>query len=224
MASAAITPVFYKHPEMSPVSNYLDKHKDQLARIKNIWGFALLHNQERKEELCYIKVEPDFEYESYTFNLYNLKGMTLGQAKYLLYRTHEDGYKNMAESFPSFLKEGYGDEENKVSKVELEDLRRSTWCDYKYVGYTLIKAATQYFRQECEGRIDLSAVHNSHRFYHHLGFKAKHAESQAKIEKAIAEKSESTEKLGPIVMFLPKAHREAWLEEIQKNPILLAKK
>ncbi len=120
----------------------------------------------------------------------------------------------------------------------LEFLNSEGNKNIKGVGSALFQVAIEYsFARKCEGRIQLTAVENSHGFHYLQGMRTmgrNTPEKCQKVDKTIYEELEkvkkakengekltaNTEELYDVEMYLPDEAIEIWKKKISENPIL----
>lgn len=201
-------------------------HANDIAAIKAKKGVigigAVQHKKTGEIKLVYIKFErKKVNCDVYRFVLYTMDGSPFGYGDVRPYLNRGDTFGNLDDLFTDFLEESYGTEEKRVNKGKLEELQNLTYGTWRNVGFLLVKAGLQhYLKQGCEARMDVLAGKTSHIFYYKLGFRALDAATNARIEKAMAEKR-GTADLMSVRMFLPREAREQWLKGIAEDPLRL---
>jgi len=119
---------------------------------------------------------------------------------------------------------GDGPIRKEVSKIVLDQVQNDS--QYKNIGVILNKAIHQHFMDECEGRMVIKAVRNTHPFHYKLGFRTFNPaigeldlKSNSRCKSHVKKHKILKEDWGIAYMHLPDHARELWLKEIQQNPI-----
>lgn len=208
------------HPAIAKTPPNLSN--SEKSKPGNVLGFVNSENQKTKQiEPIYISyLEEDVNGERSKVNFFAKtvcgdKDLGWAQAR-PIYTQINGEYGNPELLFPEFSTEHYAKED----KVELIGLF-NTAKTHKYVGYYLIKAVMQHFKDQYGNRLDTDSAYQSHPFYYRLGFRTINAKTNFRIALAnlIPSLFGKTGHLGAKKMYFDKRACKDWMKEIQIHPI-----
>lgn len=226
------------HPKIpKPTSNDFSQFTHEINRAREHCGEIVgLSYVQKKDSKHWIPVAIAKQVEqngivAHFFVLDLQNGVQLGTATTHLFGhySNQNGawvYGNeLYESFPKNILKFSAEDLEPVDKVFLHHLKNEDRDAHKYVGYLVIKAIQQTFKERCQGRLFTSAAFVSHGFYYKLGARTYEAEKNQQIlnslqETALCGTRPRTGRLWTTRMYLPEGASAEWLAEIEKNPLL----
>ena len=221
------TPYHPANADLIGLEQYAEKI-NELKQDESVMGIAFAINKEGDLAPVYIRCIEIDKYQT-NFCVYSLRNdECLGDAivrPFLQSNHYCRDYFLM--TFPNDPYVGYGLEKGNIAKVWLHNVRNLSSSNYKNIGVLLNKAIHQKFADECEGRMLIDAVRNSHSYHYKLGFRAIDPYQNGAFDTAknslyakyVRNNEIPKHDLGSVSMILPEKAQELWMKEIREHPI-----